>query len=109
MNIVASSLLSGCHTIPTRPMFVSDITVSRKMERAAMYTILVNLKSEPDAIALTETLASEINQGGREMLFVWRPSDSPTVVDAYTFEKGTAEAAHHFLMQMASATAAKAA
>jgi hypothetical protein len=90
-------------------MFVSDITVSRKLDRAAMYTILVNLKSEPEAVALTETLANEINQGGQEMLFVWRPTDSPTVVDAYTFEKGTAEAAHEFLLQMASATGAKAA
>ncbi|NNE71810.1 MAG: hypothetical protein HKN29_15805 [Rhodothermales bacterium] len=91
-------------------MFVSDITVSRKCDRAAMYTILVNLKSEEDAINLAERLAEEIQpEGVRTELFVWRPSDSPTVVDAYTFEKRTAEEAHAFLTEMAGGATARAA
>lgn len=91
-------------------MFVSDITVSHKCERAAMYTILVNLKSEEEAIAIAEKLAEEIQPDGvRTELFVWRPSDSPTVVDAYTFERRTAEAAHAFLSELAAKRTAKAA
>lgn len=91
-------------------MFVSDITVSHKCDRAAMYTILVNLKSEEDATQLAEALESEISpEGSRTELFVWIPSDSPTVLDAYTFERSTAEKAHAFLSAMSSESKSKAA
>ncbi len=91
-------------------MFVSDITVSRKCDRAAMYTILINLKDEDEAIALAARLGDELQPDGvRTELFVWRPSDSPTVVDAYTFEKRTAEQAHKFLQALAAASTAQAA
>ena len=91
-------------------MFISDITVSRKCDRAAMYTILINLKDEAEAIAVAERLRLELQPDGvRTELFVWRPSDSPTVVDAYTFEKRTAENALKFLQGIAASSTAKAA
>lgn len=91
-------------------MFISDITVSRKCDRAAMYTILVNLKDENEAIQLAERLSQEIQpEGVRTELFVWRPSDTPTVIDAYTFEKRTAEQAHAFLTELAGGQTARAA
>ncbi|MFT4605888.1 MAG: hypothetical protein ACI9W4_002633 [Rhodothermales bacterium] len=84
-------------------MFISDITVSKKGDRAAMYTILINLKDEADAVELAGRLGEELQTDGVRMgLFVWRPSDSPTVVDAYTFEKRTAEQALKFLEGIAA-------
>jgi hypothetical protein len=91
-------------------MFISDITVSKKGDRAAMYTILINLKDEAAAIELAERLGQEMQTDGvRTGLFVWRPSDSPTVIDAYTFEKRTAEETHKFLQGLAATHTAKAA
>ncbi|MBO6576270.1 MAG: hypothetical protein JJ976_12715 [Rhodothermales bacterium] len=71
-----------------------------------MYTILVNLKSEQEAIDLAKRLETEVAaEDVRSELFIWRPSDSPTVIDAYTFERSTAEAAHAWLTTVAEQAA----
>ncbi len=84
-------------------MIVSDITVSTKSGRAALYTILVNLATENQAAELAQWLETEVDPGGtRQELHVWRPSDSPMLIDAYTFDKQTAENAHSSLLARAA-------
>jgi hypothetical protein len=91
-------------------MIVSEITVSTKSGRAAMYTILVTMATEDQAASLAHWLETEVDPGGvRRELHVWRPSDSPMLVDVYTFDKATAETAHSFLTDRAAAALAAAA
>jgi hypothetical protein len=84
-------------------MTVSEITSSTKLGRAEMFTIIAELSDATSAAYLATTLREMLaSESPLCSLFVLRHSERPTVVDAYTFDRHTAEEAHDYLVKLAA-------